>query len=100
MKNQKANNTKKVLVGVCGSIAAYKICGLVRKLKEKGIDVKCILTPSAKQFITPLTLQTLSNNTVYSDMFELNLPEWKPEHISLADWADLIVIAPATAAKT
>ena len=99
MKNQKASKAKRILLGVCGSIAAYKICDLVRKLREKEFEVKCILTPSAKEFIMPLTLQTLSNNPVYCGMFGLNLPDTntKPEHISLADWADLIVIAPATA---
>ena len=78
-----------VIVGVTGSIAAYKSCELVRVLVKAGHDVKVIMTVAATKFVAPLTFQTL-------DQFELP-SEWKPEHISLADDADLLVIAPCTA---
>jgi len=91
-------STKKhvtVILGICGSIAAYKSCDIIRKLKEHSINVKCILTECGSKFITPLTIQTLSNNPVYTDMFDP--VTYDPEHISLAKEADLVVIAPATA---
>ncbi|OGS23554.1 MAG: hypothetical protein A2297_03490 [Elusimicrobia bacterium RIFOXYB2_FULL_48_7] len=96
---EKKNNPHKVLLGVCGSIAAYKACELVHKLRYSSMEVKCVLTPSGQKFITPLTLQTLSNNPVYTEMFVSSGPSnYDIEHISLACWADLIVVAPATAA--
>jgi phosphopantothenoylcysteine decarboxylase/phosphopantothenate--cysteine ligase len=85
-----------VIVGVTGSIAAYKSCELVRVLVKAGHDVKVIMTVAATKFAAPLTFQTLSRNPVFVDQFELP-SEWKPEHISLADDADLLVIAPCTA---
>jgi phosphopantothenoylcysteine decarboxylase / phosphopantothenate---cysteine ligase len=91
---------KKILVGICGGIAAYKICYLIRELIKQGCEVKIMMTPQATQFITPLTLSTLSGNEVYVNMF----PESKDSntnysvnHIKLALWADIMVIAPATA---
>jgi len=88
--------TKSVIVGVTGSIAAYKACEIVNALKRDSFCVRVILTKEAKEFVTPLTLQTLSGNKVYSDMFEP--PEtWDPIHTSLADNASLVLIAPATA---
>lgn len=87
---------KTVLLGVTGSIAAYKACDIISHLKKEGLDVEVVLTKEGKEFITPLSVQTLSCNRVYSDMFETP-EEWKPVHISLADRAGLVLIAPATA---
>ncbi|MFA6408584.1 MAG: bifunctional phosphopantothenoylcysteine decarboxylase/phosphopantothenate--cysteine ligase CoaBC [Gammaproteobacteria bacterium] len=87
---------KKILLGITGCIAAYKICELVRILIQNGAEVKVIMTDSAQKFITPLTLETLSKNRVYTSMFELNrAPDL--EHIALARWCDALLIAPATA---
>ena len=87
---------KKILLGVTGGIAAYKSAELIRLLQKAGAEVKVVMTESAKEFITPLTLETLSGNPVYCDMFQSrNLPA--THHISLARWADMILIAPATA---
>lgn len=86
---------KHILIGITGGIAAYKICELIRKFKKFGADVKVLATPNALNFVTKLTLQNLSQNEVYIDEFAPK--EWKPEHISLADEADVFVIAPATA---
>lgn len=85
-----------VVLGVTGSIAAYKACELVRLFVKKGDDVHVIMTDHAKAFITPLTFRTLSRNPVQNEMFADPLA-WKPEHISLAEAADVLVIAPATA---
>lgn len=87
---------KKVILGVTGGIAAYKACDLTSKLTQKGADVKVIMTDSAMQFVSPLTFQALSRNDVYTDTFDEKDPH-KIAHIDLADWADLIIIAPATA---
>ena len=87
-----------IIVGVTGGIAAYKAAELVSLLGKQGHDVRCIMTEAAQAFITPLTLQTLSGNPVYTDMFALQQnPEWKVEHIGLAHWADCMLIVPATA---
>ena len=87
---------KTVVLGVTGSIAAYRACDIASALKKLSFDVKVVLTREGAQFITPLSLQTLSGNKVYADMFEL--PQtWDPVHTSLAQSADLILIAPATA---
>lgn len=86
---------KTVLVGITGGIAAYKICELIRLFKKNGANVKVVLTPSALNFVTKLTLQTLSQNPVAVEQFDVG--EYKPEHISLADEADIFVIAPASA---
>lgn len=87
-----------ILLGVTGGIAAYKTAELVSLLGKQGHDVRCILTEAATQFITPMTLQTLSGNPVYTNLFQLqeNL-EWNVEHIGLAHWADCMLIVPATA---
>lgn len=87
---------KHILIGVSGSIAAYKIPLLVRLLKKSGAEVKVVLTPSAKDFVTPVTLSTLSENPVYSDFVLNDEGEWS-NHVDLALWADLILIAPASA---
>ncbi len=87
---------KTVILGVTGSIAAYKACEIVSLLKKERFDVQVLLTKEALEFVTALTFQTISRNKVVTDLFEL--PEdWSPRHTSLADKADLILIAPATA---
>lgn len=88
-------NGKTILVGITGGIAAYKICELIRMFKRNGANVKVILTPNALNFVTEVTLQNLSQNPVSIHEFEIE--DFKPEHISLADEADIFVIAPATA---
>ena len=85
---------KKILIGITGGIAAYKVCSLIRKLKKLNADVKIILTQNAKNFVTETTLITLSQNPVYNN--EFSSKDWRPEHISLSE-ADLFVIAPASA---
>jgi phosphopantothenoylcysteine decarboxylase/phosphopantothenate--cysteine ligase len=84
----------KVIIGICGSIAAYKSLELISWLKKNADEVKVILTKSALNFITPLTCQTLSKNDIYIDQFVLTKGI---KHLSLSEWADLLVIAPATA---
>jgi len=87
---------KNIILGVTGGIAAYKACELVRALVREGASVEVVMTQNAMEFVTPLTLQTLSGNKVATRPFD---PVWESEigHISLADRADLVVIAPATA---
>lgn len=87
---------KKILLGITGCIAAYKAAEITRLFKKSGDDVVVIMTDSAQKFITPLTMQTLSQNNVVTGMFEKR-PDWMPIHISLADNADVLLIAPATA---
>lgn len=87
---------KKVVLGVSGGIAAYKACALTSKLTQYEAEVKVIMTESATKFVSPLTFQALSRNVVYVDTFDEKDPE-KIAHIDIADWADLFVIAPATA---
>ncbi|PAD31377.1 bifunctional phosphopantothenoylcysteine decarboxylase/phosphopantothenate--cysteine ligase CoaBC [Paenibacillus sp. 7523-1] len=89
-------NGKKIVLGVTGGIAAYKAATLCSRLVQKGADVHVIMTDSAKQFITELTLQTLTRNVVYSDTFDEHEPS-VVSHIHLADMADLVLVAPATA---
>jgi phosphopantothenoylcysteine decarboxylase/phosphopantothenate--cysteine ligase len=91
---------KKILIGVCGSIAAYKVCYLIRELRRLEASVKIIMTPAATQFVTPLTFSTLSSNEVSINMFPENIlsdTSLSIDHINLALWADVILIAPATA---
>lgn len=87
---------KNILLGVTGGIAAYKAVALVSALKKREANVKVIMTKSACEFVTPLTFQTMSNNTVHTEMFN-QLNNMDVEHISLAKWADIFVIAPASA---
>lgn len=87
--------SRRVLLGVTGSIAAYKAAELVRGLVKKGIETRCVLTESAAHFVTPVTLAVLSKNPVASNPRDSAL--WEMAHLSLADWAGLVVIAPATA---
>ena len=86
---------QKILLAVCGSIAAYKSALIVRLLKKQGAEVRVVMTPSALGFITPLTLSTLSENPVLHSFTEGDRGEWN-NHVELALWADLIVIAPAS----
>lgn len=87
-------NGKNILIGITGGIAAYKICELIRMYKKANANVRVVLTPNALNFVTKLTLQTLSNSEVYVENFEID--EYKPEHIALTE-ADIFVIAPASA---
>ena len=87
---------KHILIGISGGIAAYKIPELIRLLKKAGADVQVTTTKHALEFVTSLTLQTVSGHKVYSDVFAA-INEHSTEHISLPDWADLMIIAPATA---
>ena len=86
---------KNILVGVTGGIAAFKSASIVSLLKKKGYNVKVVMTENATNIIGPLTLETLSKNRVYVDMWDKN-PHYEVEHISLSDWADIVLIAPAT----
>ncbi|WP_099370524.1 bifunctional phosphopantothenoylcysteine decarboxylase/phosphopantothenate--cysteine ligase CoaBC [Sphingobacterium sp. 1.A.5] len=87
---------KHIVIGISGSIAAYKIATLVRLLRKSGATVQVIMTSEATQFITPLTLSTLSNNPVFVDYYDQKTGEWN-NHVHIAESADLILIAPATA---
>ena len=86
---------KTVVLGVSGGIAANKAAALCSKLTQAGADVHVIMTENATEFVTPLSFMTLSRNPVVTGLF--NIPEWRPEHVALADIADIAVIAPATA---
>ncbi|MCD7878651.1 MAG: bifunctional phosphopantothenoylcysteine decarboxylase/phosphopantothenate--cysteine ligase CoaBC [Candidatus Gastranaerophilales bacterium] len=87
-------NGKKILIGITGAIAAYKICELIRLFKKNGADVKVTVTPNALNFVTKTTLESLSNNPLNIDSFKIE--EYKPEHIALTE-ADVFIIAPASA---
>jgi phosphopantothenoylcysteine decarboxylase/phosphopantothenate--cysteine ligase len=95
-KNKMMLNGKNIILGVTGSIAAYKAANLIRGLVKKGSNVKVIMTPLAKEFITPLTLATLSKNPILVDFFDPTNGNWN-SHVSLGLWADAYLIAPATA---
>jgi len=93
----KALRNKKILLGICGSIAAYKAAFLVRLLVKEEAEVKVVMTTSASEFITPLTLSTLSKNPVYTDFVKNDgTGQWN-NHVELALWADVLLIAPASA---
>ena len=87
---------KRILVGISGGIAAYKSAELVRRLRDHGAAVRVVMTPAATEFITPLTLQALSGNPVHTDLLD-HEAEAAMGHIELARWADVVVVAPATA---
>lgn len=87
---------KHIVLGITGSIAAYKAAYLVRALIKKGADVQVVMTPSAKEFITPLTLSTLTQKPVVSEFFDRRNGSWH-SHVALGQWADLMLIAPASA---
>ena len=89
-------HNKRVILGVTGGIAAYKAVEILRLLTKAGADVHVIMTRAAREFITPLTFQTLSCNPVHTELFNL-IDEREIGHIALADKADLFLIAPATA---
>lgn len=96
MKTKNPLSEKRIVLGVTGSIAAYKACEIVRGLRNHGAEVKVIMTKNAAKFVTPLTFQTISQNDVLMDMFEYT-KGWVPEHIGISDWAQALLIAPATA---
>ncbi|MCB1206962.1 MAG: phosphopantothenoylcysteine decarboxylase [Verrucomicrobiae bacterium] len=87
---------KTVVLGVSGSIAAYKAADLASRLVKRGHEVRVVMTKDAQEFITPLTLQVLSRHPVTADLYD-EKQSWHPGHIELADQADLLVVAPATA---
>ena len=87
---------KHIVLGICGGIAAYKTVSLLRLLTKAGAEVQVVMTPAAKEFITPVTLSSLSRKPVVSEFFTANTGEWH-SHVDLGLWADLMVIAPATA---
>ena len=87
---------KKILLIICGGISAYKSLEIIRLLKKQGATVKSILTQSAKKFVTPLSVASLSQEKVYDDLFS-HENESEMDHISLSRWSDLILVAPATA---
>jgi phosphopantothenoylcysteine decarboxylase / phosphopantothenate---cysteine ligase len=87
---------KKILLIICGGISAYKSLELIRLLKKKGVIIKTILTKSAKEFVTPLSVASLSQDKVYEDLFNVE-NEAQMDHIMLSRWADIILVAPATA---
>ena len=87
---------KKTLVVICGGISAYKSLELIRGLKKKQVEIKTIVTKSAKEFVTPLSITSLSQGKVYEDLF-CSESESEMDHISLSRWADLIIVVPATA---
>lgn len=87
---------KHIILGITGGIAAYKSATLIRLLVKKGAEVQVVITPSGKEFITPVTLSTLSGKPVISEFFTANTGEWH-SHVDLSLWADAMVVAPATA---
>ena len=89
---------RRILLGVTGSIAAFKAAALVSELVRRGVEVKVVMTEAAVNFVGPLTFRSLSGNPVYRDMFaEQAADAWDPGHLSLARWADLVLVCPATA---
>ena len=97
MANLTQLHDKNIVLGVTGGIAAFKSADIVSRLKKQGANVKVVMTKNALNFIHPLTLETLSGNPVYHDTFQHRSNAWEIDHISLAKWADLMLIAPATA---
>ena len=89
-------NNKKILFIICGGISAYRSLETIRLLKKNGAEIKTILTSSAKEFVTPLSVASLSQGKVYSDLFSLE-NETEMDHISLSRWADVVIVAPTTA---
>lgn len=87
---------KKIVLGVTGGIAVYKAVDLVSRLRKQGAEVRVVMTEHARQFVTPLTFKEISGNAVATSMWNSN-QEFNVEHIALANWADVFVVAPATA---
>jgi len=90
------SKNKEVILGVCASIAIYKACEIIRRLKDAGVSVSVVMTKEACELIKPALFANLSANKVYIDMFD-DPGQWDIEHVSLAQKADLVLIAPATA---
>ncbi|HEY9747146.1 MAG TPA: flavoprotein, partial [Allocoleopsis sp.] len=88
---------KRVLIGISGGIAAYKICEVVSNLAKAGAEVKVILTQSAQAFVSPLTFATLSRHPAYTDQDFWQPVNGRPLHIELGEWADVLLLAPLTA---
>ncbi|MBI4706764.1 MAG: hypothetical protein HY761_02395 [Candidatus Omnitrophica bacterium] len=88
--------TKKIILGVTASIAIYKACEIVRRLKEQAFSVTVVMTPEAGELINPLVFSSLSENKAYIDLFS-EAQAWQIEHVSLAEQADVVLVAPATA---
>ena len=88
--------SRKIILGVTGSIAAYKAGDIIRRLQDQGLEVKVVMTKEAERFITPLTLETLCGGKVYRSLFD-DAEAWRMDHIQVAQEADMILIAPATA---
>jgi len=86
-----------IILGITGSVAAYKACELASRLRQRGDSVKVVMTTAGTKFVTPVNFRAVTGNPVYVDMFLLNQEGDSPVHINLAEWADLLVIAPATA---
>ncbi len=100
MGNQRismSSKAGKIVLGVCGGIAAYKACDVLRQLKDKGCDVTVVMTEEATKFVSRLTFASLSGQRVYSSMFEDNQSAWEQSHIRIAQRADVLLVAPATA---
>lgn len=89
---------KRIVLGITGSIAAYKACVLIRELIKAGAEVQAVMTPSAKEFITPLTISTLTHKPVISEFFDRRDGSWH-SHVDVGLWADAMIIAPATASS-
>lgn len=89
---------KKIVLGITGSIAAYKSCFIIRQLVRQGAEVQVVITPSGKEFITPLTLSTLSGKPVVSEFFDRRDGAWN-SHVALGQWADCMLVAPASASS-
>ena len=89
-------SNKKILFIICGGVSAYKSLETIRIFKKNNAEIKTILTKNAKEFVTPLSVASLSQGKVYDDLFSLE-NEAEMDHISLSRWADVIIIAPATA---
>ena len=89
-------SNKKILFIICGGISAYKSLELIRLFKKNNAEIKTILTKSAKEFVTPLSIASLSQGKVYDDLFNLE-NEAEMDHITLSRWADVIIVAPSTA---
>jgi phosphopantothenoylcysteine decarboxylase/phosphopantothenate--cysteine ligase len=88
---------RRILLGICGGVAAYKAADLVRRLRDRGHEVRCAVTPSAARFVSPLTLEVLSGSPVHGEEYLEAGRQGQEEHIAAAAWAELLCIAPATA---
>lgn len=92
-----ASKNKEILLGVTGSIAAYKACDIIRRLRDRDFGVTVMMTREAAQLVTPLTFASLSGRKVYIAMFEQDTTSWEIDHVALAEKAGVLLIAPATA---